>query len=81
MKYVIEMPKNKKIENEDLIEDLKKVYEIIGKAATINEYNSYGKYETSSFIRRFGLVIIWVIYSIINVSYVSIPFCCVITLE
>lgn len=54
MKYVIEMSKNKKIENEDL----KKVYEIIGKAATINEYNSYGKYETSSFIRRFGLVII-----------------------
>jgi hypothetical protein len=54
MKYIIEMPKNKKIEDEDLIEDLKRVYEIIGKTPTMNEYNSYGKYEASSFIRRFG---------------------------
>lgn len=45
---------NKKIEITDLVSDLIKVSELLGKAPTMAEYNSHGNFETSVFVRRFG---------------------------
>ncbi len=54
MNFEFTQPKNKKIETDELIQDLISVAEKLGKAPTMAEYNNVGKYEVSVFCRRFG---------------------------
>lgn len=54
MKFILENPKNKKINTQDLLDDLTLVSKKSSKSPTIEEYNANGKYESSVIIRRFG---------------------------
>lgn len=54
MKFILENPKNKKIDTQDLLDDLALVSKKLSKSPTIEEYNTNGKYESSVIIRRFG---------------------------
>ncbi len=54
MKFILEKPNNKKINTQDLLDDLALVSQQLSKSPTIEEYNANGKYESSVIIRRFG---------------------------
>lgn len=54
MDFVVSRFKNQKIETADLIDDLLLVAKKVNKTPTMAEYNSNGKYESSTYIRRFG---------------------------
>ncbi len=54
MKFEFIKPKNQKISSDELINDLIRVSQQLGKSPTMSEYNQYGKYENSVFYRRFG---------------------------
>ena len=54
MKFEITKPKNQKVSSDELINDLIRVSEQLGKSPTMSEYNQYGQYENSVFCRRFG---------------------------
>ncbi len=54
MKFEYLQPKNKKIDTEELIKDLVDVAKLLGKTPTRAEYDSNGKYSSSTFGYRFG---------------------------
>ncbi len=54
MKFEITKPKNQKVSSNELINDLIRVSQQLGKSPTMSEYNQYGNYENSVFCRRFG---------------------------
>lgn len=54
MKFEFTKPKNQKVSSDELINDLIRVSQQLGKSPTMSEYNQYGVYENSVFCRRFG---------------------------
>jgi hypothetical protein len=51
----LQLRKNPKLSNEELIDDLKRVSRVLGKKSiTQNEYLSFGKYAVNPFLRAFG---------------------------
>lgn len=51
---VTRVSKNKKISKEDILEDLEKVYQKLGRTPSIKEYNKFGKYSYKTAYKRFG---------------------------
>ena len=50
----VEIITHRKIETNDLLEDLKNVANKLNKPPTIAEYNKNGKFESTAYVRRFG---------------------------
>lgn len=50
MKFEITKPKNQKVSSDELINDLIRVSQQLGKSPTMSEYNQYGNYKTPFFV-------------------------------